>query len=69
MGAFADFSAAEQRAIDKVNDGTWVEAFGCQNNAGVIAVRLLRKKSDAAVNFDGQTGGGAWDEVTDDTTT
>jgi hypothetical protein len=69
MSAFTDFSEACQRAIDKVNDGTWVEAFACYNSAGVIAVRLLRKKGDTTTTFDGETGGGSWDEVTDNAAT
>ncbi len=68
MSAFSSLSAAEIRAEAQVLAGAWIEAHCCLNRTGVIAVRLLRKKDDTATTFDSQTGGGSWDEVTDDTT-
>jgi hypothetical protein len=63
-------TTAQTRAITKVDDGTWVEAFWCRNEAGAPAVRFLRKADVTGLtSVSGTSKGGAWDEATDDSTT
>ena len=65
MAAFATYAAAEIRAVAKVADKTWINAYSCRSTTGnVIAVRVLRKM--AAPMTDPTTGG--WVEITDDGT-
>jgi predicted TIM-barrel enzyme len=62
MAAFASFTAAEQRAMAKTADGTWVEAHAGVTFGGTICVRIMRKMSASSPEA------GAWVEVTDDAT-
>ena len=48
MAAFATLTAAEQRAVAKVKDGTWINAHSERLSSGSIAVRVQRKMSAGA---------------------
>lgn len=61
MATFASVLAAEQRAREKVADGTWTNAFAGRAANGTPAVTAQRKVT--------ATGGGEWAEITDDATT
>ena len=63
MAAFATIAAAEARAIEKVADGTWVNAHSERKMDGTIAVRVQRFMSPTNPDH------GAWVEITDDATT
>lgn len=61
MADFADFAAAEARAVEKVADGTWINAHAARaTTGGKIAVRVQRFMSPA------DPGHGAWVEIVDD---
>ncbi len=66
MANFASLAAAEIRAEAQVLAGVWIEAHCEYNNAGVPAVRMLRKTGDTTATADGQTGGGCWDMTISD---
>lgn len=72
MGAFASLLKAQERAVAKVDDGTWVQAYAQLNKDGNPSVRFLRYMSETetpAGTFDGMNKEGAWDETTLDTVT
>ena len=60
MAAFATVEAAEQRAVEKMTDKTWVVAHSARQFDGTIAVRLQRFLSPTHPDY------GAWVEVTSD---
>lgn len=63
MAAFASYGAAEARAVAKVADGTWINAFaGHAFTTDVFLVRVQRKMTPAAPD------NGAWVAITDDAT-
>lgn len=71
MASFANLTAADQRAIAKVKDGTWLSAACCYTFNGQPAVWFLRPMSRNAVPVTGVTAYGAnaagsWDITTDD---
>lgn len=64
MADFATYAAAEDRAVAKVQDGTWINAHsGRATTGGKIVVRVQRKMSAS------NPGNGAWVEIDDDGTT
>lgn len=68
MALFASLAAAETRAVAKVKDGTWINAFACLatlESAGspLFAVRVQRPMS--ATN----PGYGEWVDITQDNQT
>ncbi len=64
MADFATYALADTRAVAKVADGTWINAFACRaTTGGKIAVRIQRKMSPTHPDY------GAWVEITDDATT
>ena len=72
MANFATFQAAQDRAQAKVDDGTWVDAFGMLDKDGIPKVRFERKcqiSSDdtAGGTVEGMNTSGAWDETRSDT--
>lgn len=63
MADFATLAAAEARVVDKVADGTWINAHACRaTTSGKFAVRVQRPMSAS------NPGYGAWVEITDDAT-
>ena len=61
MADFATFALAEARAVAKVKDKTWVNAFACRaTTGGKFAVRVQRFMSPT------NKGYGAWVEITSD---
>ena len=61
----ADFTYASAcaRAVAKVADKTWIEAFMCRaTTGGKIAVRVLRPMAAGSAN-------GGWVEITSDSAT
>ena len=63
MAAFATFAEAEARAVAKVTDHTWNNAFACRKEDGTIAVRVQRLMSPTNPAY------GAWEYITDNATT
>lgn len=58
------FASACARAVSKVADGTWIEAFACRaTTGGKYAVRVIRKMASTSAATQ-QYGG--WTELTDD---
>ena len=71
MANFASLAVAEQRAVSKTNDGTWMQAHVCLTKAGSPAVRFLRKMTGVtgSTTEDGESAAGAWDVTIDDAVT
>lgn len=64
MADFLTFAAAEARAVAKVKDGTWVNAYAArQTVGGKFCVVVQRPMSPSAPD------NGGWAEITDDGTT
>jgi len=64
MADFTTFALAEARAVEKVADGTWINAHACRaTTGGKFAVRVQRKMSPT------NPGYGEWVEITDNGTT
>lgn len=62
MANFATFAAAEARAVDKMSDGTWVQAHAAHDKSGDPIVRFQRFMSPTNPDY------GAWVETRDDAT-
>lgn len=63
MAAFSTFAGAEARAVAKVADHTWNNAFACRQPDGTLAVRVQRYMSPTNPAY------GQWVDITDDSTT
>jgi len=64
MADFATFALAEARAVAKVADKTWVNAYACRaTTGGKFAVRVQRFMSPTHPDY------GVWAEITDNATT
>ncbi len=72
MATFASLLKAQERAVAKVADGTWIEAYSILKADGTPGVRFLRPLNVTPApggTFDGMNQEGAWDETTSDSVT
>ncbi len=72
MTAFASLLKADERAVSKVEDGTWVAAYSQLDVSGNPSVRFLRYMSETenpAGTGDGMNKEGSWDTTTSDSAT